>query len=221
MKAVYILLDFYLEFSLNTCLQRTNVKKAMETRNEQFGQDGREHGWCSSKYPQGVAKAYLQCLFFLHMCSKNMIHSKAQRKRWPHAVQQKAAGWRRNLMQCFQIQSKWMRRPHTQNFNWRFLISEIGASTWTPLFKLRKHFPPHPHGLEHQNQTSKLKPSHVFTYYSLDSLDLFDLGLFWNQCLVSLWTARLTFWPRVYRVFVKSHKMWYLSFYLSQYCVQY
>lgn len=148
-------------------------------------------------------KLICNVFFFLHMCSKNMIHSKAQRKRWPHAVQQKAAGWRRNLMQCFQIQSKWMRRPHTQNFNWRFLISEIGASTWTPLFKLRKHFPPHPHGLEHQNQTSKLKPSHVFTYYSLDSLDLFDLGLFWNQCLVSLWTARLTFWPRVYRVFVK------------------
>lgn len=148
-------------------------------------------------------KLICNVFFFLHMCSKNMIHSKAQRKRWPHAVQQKAAGWRRNLMQCFQIQSKWMRRPHTQNFNWRFLISEIGTSTWPPLFKLRKHFPPHPHGLEHQNQTSKLKPSHVFTYYSLDSLDLFDLGLFWNQCLVSLWTARLTFWPRVYRVFVK------------------
>lgn len=34
------------------------------------------------------------------------------------------------------------------------------------------------HSLEHQIQTSKLKPSHVLTYYSLDSLDLFDLGLF-------------------------------------------
>lgn len=92
----------------------------MEKRNEQFGQDGREHGWCSSKYPQGVAKAYLQCLFFFAYVFQNTIHSKAQRKCWPHAVQQKAAGWRRNLMQI-QIQSKWMRRPHTQNFNWRFL----------------------------------------------------------------------------------------------------
>ena len=136
---------FCLELSLNTCLQMTYRKTAMETRNERTGQDGREHGWCSSKYPQGVAKAYLS--FFYAYVFQNMIHSKAQRKRWPHAAQQKAAGWGRNLMQCFQIQSKWMRRPDTQNFNWHFLhffysvlnVSEIGTSMWKPRFKLHKH----------------------------------------------------------------------------------
>lgn len=203
MKAVYILLDFYLEFSLNTCLQRTNVKKAMETRNEQFGQDGREHGWCSSKYPQGVAKAYLQCLFFFayvfqkydpfQSSEETLTTCRAAESSW---VKKESDAMLSNTKQMDEKTTHSKLQLTFLNLrNWNLHVAATiqtaqtlsSTSTWP----------------EHQNQTSKLKPSHVFTYYSLDSLDLFDLGLFWNQCLVSLWTARLTFWPRVYRVFVK------------------
>lgn len=78
------------------------MKKAMEKRNEQFGQDGREHGWCSSKYPQGVAKAYLQCLFFFCICVP---------KYYPFQ------GSEEMLTTCRAAESSWVKKESDANTN--------------------------------------------------------------------------------------------------------
>lgn len=116
----------------------------METGSEWFVQNGREHGWCSLKWPHGVAASYLQCGFFLHIGSKNVIHSKAQRKCWPHAVQQGAARRRRDLMQCFQIQSKVRRTSCAPKLNLGFQksaqnFSEMEKSKWESSFRLNNN----------------------------------------------------------------------------------
>lgn len=110
-----------LEFSLNTCLQMTYRKTEMETSSELFVQDGRECGWCSSERPRGVAVAYLQCTFFACWVRKCDPFQSSEEM----LATRRAAGsswWRRDLTQCFQIQSKWMWRPDKVQFRF-FKIS--------------------------------------------------------------------------------------------------
>lgn len=74
-----------LEKSLNTCLQMTYRKTEMETSRKWLKKDGTVA--LAHTTSRCHSSLLLKCPFFRMLSPKNVIHFKAQKKCWPHAVQ--------------------------------------------------------------------------------------------------------------------------------------
>lgn len=87
--AEQFLLDYLFKKSLNTCLQMTSRKTEMETSRKWLGKDGTVVlAHTTSRCHSGLLLKCFSFFFFFRMLSpKNVIHFKAQKKCWPHAVQ--------------------------------------------------------------------------------------------------------------------------------------
>lgn len=142
-----------LELSLNTCLQMTYRKTEMETSREWLEQDGMVVlGHATSR----CRSSLFAMSFFLHVGSKNVIHFKAQRKCWPHAEQLGEAGiWCNDFKyKANGCDDQTFKTPIQVFFKVSFECLRNGNLHVEVTIHTAQHRPPHPHGPQHQEQTS-------------------------------------------------------------------